>query len=152
MISSWACKKCGTSDKALRYPSGKMNKCMNCQRYYNITVNSKRPRANKPSPKLDIAENSFLDWCNGQVKACFYCGVEEKNIRKINLKTQTGKSLAALGVDRVNSEIGYQLSNIVLCCFACNKAKGDVFNHDEMSLIGKSISHVWASRLLMSSE
>ena len=149
MTNTWKCKKCGTTDTTLRYPSGKMNKCMNCQRFYNVTVNSKRPRANKPSPKLNITENAFLDWCNSQNKACFYCGVEEKNIRKINLKTQTGKSLAALGVDRVDPEIGYDLSNIVLCCFACNKAKGDVFNHDEMSLIGESISRVWNTRLLV---
>ena len=146
-LDAWECNRCGTSDKALRYPSGKMRKCMDCQRWYNITVNSKKERKHKPKPKLLLKESEFLTWCRSQQRACYYCGILEKDIRKVGLKTQTGKALAALGVDRIASELGYEEGNIVLCCFACNKAKGDVFGHSEMIEIGKTIAKVWKERL-----
>jgi len=120
---------------------------MDCQRWYNITVNAKRPRKNKPSPELLIKESEFLIWCRSQKRSCFYCEIKEKDIRKVGLKTQTGKSLAALGIDRIDSNKGYEAGNIVFCCFACNKAKGDVFDHHEMLQIGKSVSLVWTQRL-----
>ena len=147
MTAEWKCNKCDTTDVSLRYPSGKMKKCMDCQRWYNVAVNSKKVRKNKPSPQLLLKEAEFLDWCRSQHRACFYCGIEEKDIRNVGLKTQTGKPLAALGIDRIDPEKGYEHGNIVLCCFACNKAKGDVFDHEEMLYIGKSIAAAWDRRL-----
>ncbi len=146
-MPDWKCNRCDIEDTHLRYPSGKMKKCMDCQRWYNITVNSKKERKHKPSPALLIKEGEFIEWCRSQKRKCFYCGIEEKDIRKVGLKTQTGKDLAALGVDRIDSSKGYELSNIVLCCFACNKAKGDVFDHEEMLFIGQSIAVAWNKRL-----
>ncbi len=146
-MDNWSCKKCKTEDLRLRYPSGKMNKCMDCQRWYNVSVNSKRPRKNKASPKLNMCEADFLKWCRNQDRSCAYCGIKESDVRYINLKTQTGHKLAALGIDRLDSTKGYSEDNIVFCCFACNKAKGDVFTHEEMITIGSAISSAWKTRL-----
>ena len=145
--NSWTCKKCGTSEQSLRYPSGKMSKCMDCQRWYNISVNAKRPRKNKPSPELLLSERGFLDWCRSRPRQCEYCGIPEHAVPGVGLKTQTGHSLAALGIDRIDSSLGYSTDNIVFCCFACNKAKGDVFSHEEMKQIGKAISLAWDQRM-----
>ena len=120
---------------------------MDCQRWYNVSVNAKRPRKNKPSPKLLLSESTFLNWCKSQPRKCEYCGLKEVEVREVGLKTQTGHSLAALGIDRIDSSRGYSPDNIVFCCFACNKAKGDVFSHDEMKEIGKSISLAWTQRM-----
>lgn len=147
ITKDWKCKKCGTEEVSLRYPSGKMPKCMDCQRWYNVTVNSKKPRKNKPSPKLMMNESEFLHWCRTRPRACEYCGLKEREVKEVGLKTQTGKALAALGIDRIDSSLGYSKENIVFCCFACNKAKGDVFTHDEMKVIGSAISAAWSGRM-----
>ncbi len=149
---AWKCKRCNTTDTSLRYPSGKMNKCMDCQRWYNVSVNSKKPRKRKPSPELLMSETEFLEWCKEQPRSCSYCGIQEKSVRNIGMKTQAGHKLAALGIDRVDPERGYEKDNIVFCCFACNKAKGDVFSHEEMMVIGKSIALAWESRLQRSNK
>ena len=62
-MCEWKCKRCGTTDKELQYPSGKMNKCKDCQRWYNITENSKRKRKYKKGPELNMTEEEFLKWC-----------------------------------------------------------------------------------------
>ena len=123
-----------------------MKKCMDCQRWYNIGVNSKKERKNKPSPELVITEEQFLSWCNSQERRCFYCEIPEIKIKEVGLKTQTGRPLSALGIDRLDPEKGYEKDNIVFCCFACNKAKGDVFTPEEMYEIGRAIRKVWIKR------
>ena len=42
-------------------------------------------------------------------KPCFYCG----------------SSIETIGIDRVDSELGYFIGNVVSCCFVCNYAKLD---------------------------
>ena len=71
-MCEWKCKRCGTTDKELQYPSGKMNKCKDCQRWYNITVNSKRKRKYKKGPELNMTEEEFLKWCRSQERKCDY--------------------------------------------------------------------------------
>ena len=142
----WSCKKCGTTDTNLRYPSGKMNKCMDCQRWYNVTVNSKRKRKYKKGPELNITEEEFLNWCNSQERKCDYCGIKEVDLKNAGLLSSIGLPVYALGIDRIDSERGYAVDNITFCCYACNKAKGDVYTYDEFKIIGESISKVWKDR------
>lgn len=73
-------------------------------------------------------------------KNCFYCGIEPKLINcyfKINgdLDTNCSPNLMGRynrnwinfnGIDRVNSEKGYELNNIVPCCSECNFMKKDL--------------------------
>lgn len=98
------------------------------------------------SPSLEFSRDQFLTWCRSSQRKCIYCGIEEPRIASLGLKTQIGRDLDALGVDRLDSSLPYRIDNIGLCCFACNKAKGNVFSHEEMLLIGKSISEVWLKR------
>jgi len=42
-------------------------------------------------------------------KNCFYCDDKIKTI----------------GLDRINNKLGYVEDNIVVCCFSCNRAKGN---------------------------
>ena len=43
-------------------------------------------------------------------KPCHYCG----------------SSIDTIGLDRIDNDIGYQLDNIVSCCYICNIAKSDL--------------------------
>jgi 5-methylcytosine-specific restriction endonuclease McrA len=49
---------------------------------------------------------------------CFYCGVEPKQLART-----TGDSVCYNGLDRIDNNKGYELSNIVTCCGACNRSK-----------------------------
>lgn len=51
---------------------------------------------------------------------CHYCGLTQTS----TLTLTSGHALKYNGVDRKDSSIGYVSSNIVPCCFRCNRAKG----------------------------
>lgn len=52
--------------------------------------------------KLSVSEfNSFWQ------KPCHYCG----------------RPIATIGIDRIDSSLGYEMSNCVACCFICNRMK-----------------------------
>lgn len=50
---------------------------------------------------------------------CFYCGSE----------------IDTIGLDRVDNSVGYQLDNVVSCCFQCNKWKGAMAGAEFFTLI-----------------
>jgi hypothetical protein len=52
---------------------------------------------------------------------CVYCGTTESNI--INTDTYTYRYN---GIDRIDSQKGYELGNVVTCCKYCNRAKSDM--------------------------
>ena len=54
------------------------------------------------------------------MQPCHYCGQP---------LSQTG-----CGLDRVNNSVGYSLGNVVPCCAACNKIKGDNLTYAEMKV------------------
>jgi 5-methylcytosine-specific restriction endonuclease McrA len=55
---------------------------------------------------FDLTFESFIS-LTGQ--DCYYCGMPPYN-----------------GIDRINNEAGYTLTNCVPCCWDCNRAKGTV--------------------------
>jgi hypothetical protein len=150
MEKAWSCPDCKTTDENLRYPSGKVTRCLDCQKFYNLSVNSKSKRARSKTPKLKLTREKFVAWVRASSRTCRYCGVGEATIPKLHLTTQIGRSLHALGVDRLDSTGDYTASNIALCCFACNKAKGNVFADEEMIVLGRAIAEVWKVRLAAS--
>lgn len=146
MTSTWKCTRCGTSDQALRYGSGKMQKCKDCQRFYNVSVNSKKDRKHGRNPELKFTEKDFLSWLRAQDRKCHFCGISEQELEAQGIKSSIGLTVAALGIDRLDNGDDYTLENIALCCYACNKAKGNVFTTDEMLVLGRAIAEVWQLR------
>ena len=55
----------------------------------------------------------FKDYLQFYNMACFYCGAS-----------------SAIGLDRLDSSIGYKKDNIVSCCTACNLMKGTLDQRD----------------------
>lgn len=55
--------------------------------------------------KFNLSYEEFVSILNNA--ECYYCGTNEVN----------------LGLDRMNNSIGYEFSNVVPCCWNCNKAK-----------------------------
>jgi hypothetical protein len=60
---------------------------------------------------------------------CFYCGGE------------------STGLDRIDNNIGYDISNCVPCCKACNHIKGDIFEYEETFVMINAIQRVRMSHI-----
>jgi len=144
--TQWACKKCGTTNVALKY-TGKEPLCKDCKRFENLKINSTRKRKHAKNSALCFTRDEFLEWSKKRLRKCAYCGIRDTDLAAVGLKTQIGRDLNAVGVDRLDSSKDYTIDNICLCCFACNKAKGNVFSDGEMRVIGKAVADVWQKRL-----
>jgi len=142
----WTCPICKTDDLTLRYSSGKMRTCKDCQKYKNIQANCSVKRKRKKTPQVAITQEEFLTWIKSHVRKCFYCGVTEAEILNLSIYSQIGLLVESLGVDRIDSDKDYTLDNIVLCCLACNKVKSNSFSQEEMGSLGKTISQIWQIR------
>lgn len=53
---------------------------------------------------------------------CYYCGLENSNFIKDRIK-KNDLVIKFNGLDRIDSNDGYYLSNVVSCCKYCNCAK-----------------------------
>lgn len=58
---------------------------------------------------------------------CHYCDIPPSNEA---IKRRAHGSYVYNGIDRMNNDVGYELYNIVPCCFRCNRAK-DVMGKEE---------------------
>lgn len=77
-----------------------------------------RKAAEKRNVPFDLDIEIFREMTS---KPCYYCGTEPYTIIK------TGREWNHYrynGVDRIDNELGYNLSNCVPCCWQCNRAKG----------------------------
>lgn len=85
--------------------------------------------------KFLLPKENFIKWWTKQKQECFYCGVNVKQLKKIN------DSMASwcdrLTIDRLDNEKPYMISNLALACRRCNAIKGDFFTSQEMKEIGK---------------
>ena len=72
-----------------------------------------------------------IDWFieNVFTKSCYYCGDDNR-----------------LGVDRIDNKKSHSKDNVVPCCYECNIARGNIFTHKEMKIIGETIRMVKANR------
>lgn len=67
---------------------------------------------------------------------CNYCGLEPIQLSKYN-----GHIFLYNGVDRLNSDIGYEINNCVSCCVVCNKMKLDLTIEDFNEWINRVINY-----------
>lgn len=93
-----------------------------------IYQQSKKGRFNRykiDSKRRKIIFNlTFNDFLTFWQVPCYYC--------KNNIET--------IGLDRINSNIGYQLNNIISCCYSCNVMKSNMNQIDFINkcyIIGK---------------
>lgn len=61
---------------------------------------------------------------------CHYCGIEPTSGKPIGQGQWKRIGIPTNGIDRINSDLGYNIDNVVSCCTGCNyfkldKSKGD---------------------------
>lgn len=138
------CPRCGSR---LESHTDSTRRCTVCVRFDALSSNSRRPRRDGQAPGLDITLEEFAAWFASQQRVCAYCSIPEHLVTFLGLRTQVGLPLARLGVDRPDTDRPYATDNIVLCCFACNKAKSNTFDSAEMTVVGRAVARVWQKRL-----
>jgi hypothetical protein len=89
--------------------------------YYSVA------KSNAKSRGIDFAL-SFQDFADLISKPCHYCGAEHR------------------GLDRVNSNLGYHRTNVVPCCYPCNKAKSNTSREKFEEWVQKLSAHYAATK------
>lgn len=123
------CDYCGKEMRkqksSLKTHTGKCVKCVkrNNHPYQNI-YNRMIASALKMNRDITLTFEEFLTLTN--TKKCVYC-----NTDIIWKEYQAGAS----NLDRKNSDQGYHLSNVVVCCFECNKMKSNWYSYEEFLAI-----------------
>ena len=108
-----ACKFCGSiQDKIWR--SANKEKFITSRRTadktWRQTLSGKYSQykrgAKERNIEFHLSKNEFITFWNNP---CFYCN----------------KNITTIGIDRVDSKLGYSISNCVSCCTTCNMMKLD---------------------------
>lgn len=71
---------------------------------------------------FDLSLDQFVTFWQAD---CYYCGDQ----------------IATIGIDRVDSSVGYTLANCVSCCWECNRLKGDRPNEALNTHMLKMLKH-----------
>lgn len=71
---------------------------------------------------------------------CYYCGTEKSN----NKITKNCSGYLHNGIDRIDSNKGYDVVNVVPCCKICNYSKSNMGQKEFIEWIFKASSHMKA--------
>ena len=63
------------------------------------------------------------EWLGLIKDPCHYCGVDTSDI------------VRGSGLDRINNNLGYELGNVVSCCYECNLLKGGILTYEEAKVV-----------------
>jgi hypothetical protein len=115
-----ACRTCASPFEAhtTRTPL-----CTVCVRFRSLRGNARRVRRDGTNPELGWDLQAFAAWFARQQRNCTHCQIDEAALPSLKLPTQVGHPLARLGVDRLENIEGYNDTNAVLCCLACNRIR-----------------------------
>lgn len=83
---------------------------------------------------FNLSENDFRDITSSD---CYYCGKEPNQIKNKNVNGYYVYN----GIDRIDSSMGYELSNVVSCCKECNFGKRDYSKQKFLSWVEKVYNH-----------
>ena len=115
----------------------------NKKKYAKFTASPKgmfhsmKQNSRKAKRLFNLTQIDFLKWYEVQSKKCFYCGIPKE---KLYLLPKKGRYInARFSIDRLDSNKGYELNNMVLACNICNAVKSNLLTAEEMIIIGKIV-------------
>lgn len=81
---------------------------------------------------------SFEEFNTMIIQDCYYCGSEPSISEGLNKRRDKNQPLLKTnGVDRIDSNIGYEIDNCVTCCSMCNKMKNTYTTEEFLNHIYK---------------
>jgi hypothetical protein len=99
----------------------------------NDFIHSYKSRAKKRNYEYSLTRAEFSDLIK---QPCYYCGSVPKKLERADWSSRND-FLVANGIDRINSDIGYNIKNVVPCCGDCNYAKSNLKQSEFFQLIGR---------------
>lgn len=115
------CRKCGLLKKTEEERDLAAFKHL----YNNLIASSKRVGR--------IVELSLEQATSLYKSNCYYCNRTPSNLYKST--TRTKHQVSYTGIDRKDSARGYELNNVVPCCYSCNRAKMDLSQDEFYKLV-----------------
>ncbi len=85
-------------------------------------------------------------------KNCHYCNMPPNKIRKDRVKSSRQEdsiSFYTNGLDRIDSDKGYELNNVLTCCEDCNKDKKNLNYNQFIELIKKIYHNIYETNIKM---
>ena len=124
------CKSCGKKYRSTSAIRSKYRRIAITDRTGPYPFSYARSEAIKRGKDWSLSKDQFdtLTKLN-----CYYC------------ELPLGK--CGVGLDRLNNNLGYILSNVVPCCIICNYARYNQFTVDEMKKLGSVIKEIKMDRL-----
>lgn len=93
----------------------------------NNIINSYKQKCKSRQLVFELTKNEFVSLI---LQPCFYCGSPGMTEKQYKTKRgQTTGNVKCNGIDRVDNNLGYILSNCVSCCKICNRAKSSLEYH-----------------------
>ena len=111
------------------------DKYPNYKEYYDLYYNESRA-------SFFANPDDLLKWFNNQHNRCGYCGVTQKDLKKlavirgtsnkpnITLNGKTKRSKGTLEIEKKDPAKGYTYENCILACPLCNNAKSNLIDED----------------------
>jgi len=110
---------------------------------YRCRDKAKSPKARK---RLKISLDEFVEWYKDQKDCCAYCGLAFSELKKLAIQRGSNYCIA-WDIDRIDPTGNYEKGNMVLSCFVCNMAKGDILTAEQARRVGRIIRKMWKTRL-----
>ena len=110
-------KSCGCLIKDKAIELGRKNKLSNGNATFNRLISSYKTGARTRRFLCNLLTEDFVRLFAGN---CFYCGAAPKLYRAYGAASEFPYN----GIDRFDNTRGYDLDNVVSCCYQCNRAKG----------------------------
>ena len=76
--------------------------------------------------------------------SCHYCGSSPSSLMRCN-RYDTGPKWGEYmfnGIDRMDNDLGYILTNSAPCCWRCNRTFGDLFSYNEKLILAESLRRI----------
>ena len=126
-------KSCGCLQKEIIKEIGKQCKFPIGVKPLNDFIHSYKQRAKKGNYSYSLTREEFSNLIK---QSCYYCGNPPLELKRADWKLRND-FLIANGIDRINSNKGYELNNVVPCCGDCNYAKSNLSQIEFFKMIDR---------------
>jgi|SRR5208282_1222868 len=87
---------------------------------------------------VSLTFEEFLEFT--KVTTCTYC--KGKIVWRPHRENQNTR----YNLDRKDNTRGYAVDNLAVCCWLCNRIRGDLLSYDEMLILGPVVQQIMAAR------
>lgn len=102
-------------------------------------------------PYLGFTRQQFLHWRQKPAnRRCHFCRITDAAALSLASAEERGsRTQPFVGIDRIDYEKPYTLTNIVACCERCDamRSKPSSFTVAELRLLGPALKKLWQARL-----